>query len=157
MKTLKNLLLLFLFAGLITACHSSATFENYQNIQNEIWCNRDTADFQIAIPDSGKYTVTLLLRHTTDYEMANLWCFLQAGTADSVLLKDTVNIKIAEPDGRWIGKGSSIKSLEQIINYPEVTFPAGMIRIQIEQAMRAECMKGIKDVGIKICPVSHEK
>ena len=65
-------------------------------------------------------------------------------------LSDTVNLKIAEPDGRWLGKGNSIKTLEQPINRNPVTLPQGNVIFRIEQGMRMEEMAGVKDVGIKI-------
>ena len=86
----------------------------------------------------------------TDYEMANLWCFVSTRSHGQEQLSDTVNLKIAEPDGRWLGKGNSIKTLEQPINRNPVTLPQGNVIFRIEQGMRMEEMAGVKNVGIKI-------
>ena len=59
-------------------------------------------------------------------------------------------MKIAAPDGSWLGKGNSIKTLEQPINRNPVTLPQGNVIFRIEQGMRMEEMAGVKDVGIKI-------
>ena len=83
-------------------------------------------------------------------EVANLWCFVSTRSHGQEQLSDTVNLKIAEPDGRWLGKGNSIKTLEQPINRNPVTLPQGNVIFRIEQGMRMEEMAGVKDVGIKI-------
>ena len=117
---------------------------------DEVWNRYHIVEFTADIPDSGQYIVKLCLRHTTDYEMANLWCFVSTRSHGQEQLSDTVNLKIAEPDGRWLGKGNSIKTLEQPINRNPVTLPQGNVIFRIEQGMRMEEMAGVKDVGIKI-------
>ena len=125
----------FLSVILMGACQSPAVFEKYEEQPDEVWNRYHIVEFTADIPDSGQYIVKLCLRHTTDYEMQ---------------LSDTVNLKIAEPDGRWLGKGNSIKTLEQPINRNPVTLPQGNVIFRIEQGMRMEEMAGVKDVGIKI-------
>ena len=116
----------------------------------ESWNRYNVIEFTAPIPDSGLYKVTLNIRHTTDFETANLWCFVTTRSHASQQLKDTVNIKIAEPDGRWLGKGGSIKSIEQPVNRNPVLLPRGDVRFRIEQGMRIEEMKGVKNVGLRI-------
>lgn len=139
--------LLVLFTA---ACHSSAVFEKYEELPEENWNRYKVIEFTTRIPDSGFYNVSLNIRHTTDYEMANLWCFISTRSQAEKQLKDTVNIKIAEPDGRWLGKGGSIKTVEQNINRNPVYLPQGEVKFRIEQGMRIEDMKGVRDVGIRV-------
>ena len=140
----------FLSVILMGACQSSAVFEKYEEQPDEVWNRYHIVEFTADIPDSGQYIVKLCLRHTTDYEMANLWCFVSTRSHGQEQLSDTVNLKIAEPDGRWLGKGNSIKTLEQPINRNPVTLPQGNVIFRIEQGMWMEEMAGVKDVGIKI-------
>ena len=140
----------FLSVILIGACQSPAVVEKYEEQPDEVWNRYHIVEFTADIPDSGQYIVKLCLRHTTDYEMANLWCFVSTRSHGQEQLSDTVNLKIAEPDGRWLGKGNSIKTLEQPINCNPVTLPQGNVIFRIEQGMRMEEMAGVKDVGIKI-------
>ena len=65
-------------------------------------------------------------------------------------MRDSVYMKIAAPDGRWLGQGYNIKTVEQPIGKNPVFLPQGEIVIRIEQGMRREQMNGIKNVGIKI-------
>lgn len=146
-----NKLQILLFTGiLLGACQTPAVFEQYDHIKNEEWCRGHVVELNASIPDSGRYMVEILLRHTTDYEMANLWCFVSTRSKATQEIKDTLNIKIAESDGLWLGEGRSIKSLAQPLRHNLVTLPQGSVTFRIEQGMRQDCMKGIKDIGIRI-------
>lgn len=144
----KIIIPIFLFFCI--ACHSSAVFEKYEKLPDETWDRYYPIEITANIPDSGQYNIKLCLRHTTDYEMANLWCFISTRSHASQQLKDTVNIKIAEPDGRWLGEGGTIKTLEQAINRNPIALPQGQVVFRIEQGMRIDEMKGVKDIGIKV-------
>lgn len=146
----KYILIAWIF--LHVACNPNIVFEKYEDVPGEIWNRYKVMEFTANIPDSGQYNITLCLRHTTDYEMANLWCFVSTRSQLSRQLRDTVNIKIAEPDGHWTGSGNAIKTIEQPINLNPVSLPQGKVIFRIEQGMRIENMKGVKNVGIKISP-----
>lgn len=139
------------------ACHSSATFEQYQELPAEVWDRYNVVKFTTHIPDSGLYRISLHVRHTTDYEMSNLWCFLSTQSNGKSPLRDTVNVKIAELDGRWLGKGGRLKNITQPIHRSPIVLPQGEITFSIEQGMRIEKMKGIKSVGLRIEKVTEQE
>lgn len=139
---------------LTTACQPSAVYEKYRDIPKEVWNRYYPLEFTANIPDNAQYNIYLCLRHTTDYEMANLWCFVSA-RGKHFSFRDTVNLKIAEPDGRWLGKGGTVKTLEHPLPHNPVFLPAGNISIRLEQAMRFENMNGIKNLGIRIEKVNN--
>lgn len=149
---MKRYLIPILFL-LCAACNSSAVFEKYQELPDENWSRYNVLEFTANIPDSGLYQVQLCLRHTTDYEMSNLWCFISTRSSLPTEIKDTLNLKIAEPDGRWLGKGRTIKTIEQNINRNPVMLPRGQVVFRIEQGMRIDDMKGIKNVGLKVTKI----
>lgn len=139
-----------LIAFVAFSCRDGAVYEEYYHVGSEEWCVKDTARFNVVIPSAGTYTMEVCLRHTTDYEMANLWCFVHGRDSLQQVFGDTVNIKVAETDGRWIGSGSSLKVVEQLMNKRSVSLPKGEYTFTIQQAMRIKCLKGVKDVGLKI-------
>lgn len=154
-------LIIPLLLAVAAACQPSAVFEKYQEIPQEIWNRYYPLEFTANIPDSAQYNIYICLRHTTDYEMANLWCFVSTRSKHSAF-RDTVNLKIAEPDGRWLGKGGTVKTLEQPLPHNPVYLPAGDMVIRLEQGMRFENMNGVKNLGIRIekitdnSPSNHE-
>lgn len=134
------------------ACRSGAVFERYVEIPDEIWSRYHVVELKASIPDSGLYDVTLCVRHTTDYGMANLWCFVSTRSHAPMQLHDTVNMKMAEPDGRWVGEGRINRIVEQPVGKNPVYLPQGTVIFRIEQGMRFEEMEGVKSVGIRVEP-----
>lgn len=151
----KYILLLIIVA--LAACQDSSVFEDYKTLDNEEWCLRNDAVFEIDIPATGNYNIDLCLRHTTDYEMANLWCFMNLKDSTGIILTDTVNIKVAENDGRWLGQGHSVKALQSPINKKNIHLDQGKYTLTIEQGMRTKCLKGVKNVGVIINPAQIGK
>lgn len=144
---------LLIVAGLLTvlaACREEAVFERYAEIPDEVWSRYHVVEFKAEIPDSGLYNVWLCVRHTTDYEMANLWCFLSTRSHAPVQLHDTVNLKMAEPDGCWVGEGGMVRIVSQPIGKNPVSLPKGTVLFRIEQGMRFEEMAGVRSVGIRV-------
>lgn len=147
----KKYIYLILFILLLhTACRQNCVYEDYRDINKEDWCRSEVVEFETTIPDSGRYMVSVFLRHTTDYEMANLWCFLSTRSSAAQELKDTLNIKVAEPDGRWLGDGNMVKTIRQPLHKNPVVLPKGTVTFRIEQGMRIECLKGVKNIGLEI-------
>lgn len=155
MQNKKYILLLPVFILLYTACKQNGVYEDYKSIEGEKWCRENIIEFETVLPDSGKYMVNLCLRHTTDYEMANLWCFVSTRSSLTQELRDTTNIKVAEPDGRWLGDGNTVKILRQPLVKNPVTLPKGRVIFRIEQGMRVECLQGVKDIGLEILKVTE--
>lgn len=133
-----------------TSCQQSSVYEGYKDINNEEWRRSEVIEFETTIPDSGRYMVSVFLRHTTDYEMANLWCFVSTRSSAAQELKDTLNIKVAEPDGRWLGDGNTVKNIRQTLHRNPVTLAKGTVTFRVEQGMRVESLKGVKNIGLEI-------
>lgn len=132
------------------ACQPGIVFEKYESLPEEVWHKYHAVEFLVPIPDSGQYRVSLCLRHTTDYEMTDLWCMVSTRSHATTQLADTVDLKITETDGHWIGTGGRIKTLEQAINLNPVNLPKGNVIFRIEPGMPLEEINGVKDIGIKI-------
>lgn len=155
MRNKTQIILLFFPVLFFMACKPGSVYEEYKSIDGENWCRANVVEFETTIPDSGKYIVNLYLRHTTDYEMANLWCFVSTRSTAAQELKDTTNIRIAEPDGRWLGDGNAVKTVRQPLSKNPVVLNKGSVTLRVEQGMRVECLKGVKDIGIEIVKATN--
>ncbi|MDR1756919.1 MAG: gliding motility lipoprotein GldH [Culturomica sp.] len=147
---MKQIVLCFSLLLALLSCKEEAVYESFESLEGEEWQVGHPVLFVAEIPEKGDYDISLGIRHTTDYEMANLWCFLRVADTVGNLWKDSVDIRLAEPDGRWVGDGHSLKTLE----YPLTTLPmpveAGKYTFTVVQGMRTQALKGIKDVGLVI-------
>lgn len=145
-----NKYILLLTVLLVVACKQQGTFEGFYSIKQENWCIQDTALFKVDIPETGRYGIDVCVRHNTNYEFANLWCFVYATDSVKMVLGDTINMKLAEPDGRWCGSGYSLKLVEHPLKQKIVTLEKGAYTFKVGQGMRVRCVKGIADVGIRV-------
>jgi gliding motility-associated lipoprotein GldH len=65
--------------------------------------------------------------------------------------RDTVEIMLATPEGKWMGKGLGDLWDNQILFKRNVTFPEpGEYKFEITHAMRANPLTGILDGGMRI-------
>lgn len=75
--------------------------------------------------------------------------FLHTTFPDGNQTHDTIELILAYPDGRWIGKGTSSMRDNKILLNDNLCFPLkGNYHFEIEQAMREPVLEGITDVGI---------
>lgn len=139
----------FIFLWLIGCSDPTLLYQDYQVVSDEEWCMNHPVSFSFTLPETENCELTLSIRHTTDYEMANLWCFLNVCDSTGSIFRDTIDLKLAEADGKWLGEGNTIKTIERPLKHP-LLLPQGNYTVNIEQGMRIKCLKGIKNVGVKI-------
>jgi gliding motility-associated lipoprotein GldH len=77
--------------------------------------------------------------------------FVEIEQPGGEVLRDTFEIVVADPSGRWLGKGfGGIKTLQTLYRR-DVYFPVpGEYTISLQHGMREDVLTGIHDVGIRI-------
>ena len=66
-------------------------------------------------------------------------------------MRDTVEITLAAPDGKWLGEGLGDIYDNRYLFRKAFKFPkTGEYRIELIQAMRVNPLPGIMDAGIRI-------
>lgn len=139
---------------LCAACQTDAVFERYEELPEERWNRLQAIEFVVEIPDSALYEVEICIRHTKDFETANLWCFVSAHVEGSEKMRDTLNLQIAELDGRWLGSGGIIKEITEPLRRNPMALPAGTVVFKVEQGMRTEELQGMKNVGLRVSRIT---
>ncbi len=127
-------------------------FDERKVISEAKWAVEDRVPFDVTVNDTvGVYAFGMNLRHMENYRYSNLYVFLHTTFPNGNLTHDTIQLMLAAPDGRWIGKGSgSMRDLHITLN-PRMRFPVqGTYHFEIEQAMREPVLKGISDIGLFI-------
>lgn len=143
----------------ITSCDKNRVYEKSKSIEENRWFVDDFVRFNVNIPDNSiPYNFYIIVRNSTDYPYSNIYFFIRTKLPDGTVLADTVNVPLAEPDGKWLGRG--------IGKYREVTirmiegsrFPQqGEYVYEFEQAMRQDVLEGINAVGIRIEKLNQNK
>lgn len=143
---------IFLFLVLTGSCDRKRFFEENIAIPEGQWNSRNHVIFNVDIPTiTAPFNVYLNLRNTPDYPFSNLFLFMTTHYPDGTSSADTLELLLADYQGRWLGKGMGSVRYNRFLLKKSLHFPAkGKYRFEFEQAMRTPVLKGIKDIGFRI-------
>jgi gliding motility-associated lipoprotein GldH len=136
----------------LLSCGDQRFFEEYVSIPGAEWKASERARFEVAIEDTAAhYDFFINIRNTGAYPYSNLFMFINTYFPDGRASRDTVEIFLADAEGRWLGQGSGGIWDNRVLFRRNVLFPmSGTYRFEIEQAMRLETLPEIMDVGLRI-------
>lgn len=148
--------LVLLIGMMMSSCSDNALVDKNVAIEGRQWDYEYKPGIEVEVTDAQqRYDLFLNLRHTNNYPYSNIFVLLHQRHPNGTRDTTRVEIRLAEPDGRWLGSGSgSLFSHQQLVrgNY---TFPdTGRYVFSFEQNMRENPLPEITDVGIRISPAN---
>jgi len=137
---------------LLPACDRSMVFEDHGRIAPTGWNYADRIHFEAQIQDTTSlHNLYISIRNTTDYAYSNFFLFLDIAFPDGKTLRDTIECVLADPKGRWTGRGFGRIRSNRFLFRTDVWFPqSGTYTFTMQHAMRQELLTGISDIGIRI-------
>ncbi|WP_299578356.1 gliding motility lipoprotein GldH [uncultured Sunxiuqinia sp.] len=149
---MKNILRGIAIILLIVACDANRVYEDYKFIGEEGWHKDSAARFQVPVDSSGSsHNVYINIRNKGNYPNSNIWLFLEIVSPQGKVLTDTVEYILAEKSGKWRGSGIGDLFDNQFLYRKNVHFDEpGEYRFAIRQGMRAQQLKGIHDIGLRV-------
>ena len=116
---------------------------------NEMYCFQDS--LSTSVPEKMHFEIDL--RHTNIYPYQNLWLYIQTKGSDGVTRIDSIDFKLSEPSGRWLGTGwGSFYSITYTL--PDLTIKktshTRWFRIDIQHGLRDEVLPGIENIGVRL-------
>jgi gliding motility-associated lipoprotein GldH len=153
-QLIKGFALLFSGMVLMISCHNKIVFSDYRALQGSKWHQDSILRFDMTVPDSTKiYNLYLNVRNEGRYPYSNLWLFVKIIPPKGKVLNDTIELSLADPDGKWLGYGlGDLYDLKY--PYKQTTFfpLEGYYRFEVRQGMRSDdgSLKGIHDFGITL-------
>ena len=148
---LKKIAFISFVMMMFSSCgNKNVIFDESVVIPNASWDNQEIPYFDVNVEDTlSAYNFYLNIRHLENYRYSNFYMFLHTTFPDGNQTHDTVEIVLAYPDGRWVGRGSGSMRDNNILLNDNLYFPLkGNYRFEIEQAMREPQLDGVTDVGI---------
>lgn len=141
--------MLFLTCWACNAPH--VLYENYHTLPCETW-NRDSiVHFRVELPEAGLYTLSIGIRHSTDYKYGDIVCYLLTSFNGQVSERDTIHVPFIDKDGAWLGVGvNGLKTLTRPLEGLHRFDSAGTYIFRIGHQMKEKELKGIKNIGIQI-------
>ena len=149
---------------LILSCETNTAFSTNKSVSG-VWNKEEVINFDLPQLDSLKtYNLFVNLRNTNDYKYNNIFLIVAMDFPHGKIVTDTLEYKMANPDGSWMGNGiGSIK--ENKLWYKEhVSFKEeGVYTVSIKHAVRnngnvegVTNLEGITDIGFSVEEITQE-
>jgi gliding motility-associated lipoprotein GldH len=150
-KQLSQLLPLLVLLFLFSCADKSIVYSNVQNVSPQEWMPEEKVGFLVTITDTTvKYDFSIYLRHNIDYGWSNLFLFMKTVYPNHTYSLDTLECTLAEPTGKWLGRGFGTKK-ELTVLVKTVKFSQkGNYFFEMEQGMRDLKLKNMENIGIII-------
>lgn len=160
-RTSRLLSLAVIFCFLISSCDSKSVFDVYKSVPNQ-WHKDSVANFSFKAPDTLKnYDLYVQLRNTNAYKFSNLFLIVELNYPNGKAVKDTLEYKMAAPNGELLGEGfSDLKENKLWFRGFKTPFQfeeKGEYTVNIQHAMRnsgdvngIENLEGITDIGFRV-------
>ena len=159
-KVHSTIIMASLLVGLfiLASCSEPNLYDKYIQVNAEGWNYKDQVEFEVQITDTiSPINFYLNIRHNADYNFRNLYLFLHTQFPTGQQSTDTLEIILAAPDGKWLGKGYGSIKEDRVLLKKDVYFPiSGPYTFRLEQAMRQKNLKGIEDVGITLKKIQDQ-
>jgi gliding motility-associated lipoprotein GldH len=152
--------LLPVFSVLLLSCSSSdIVFTDSRTIPGKVWSVNNVSTFDVPVNDTlTANDITIMLRTGSSYPFRNIWLFVTANNPDGAAITDTLQYFLADEKGGWYGKGFGDIHALNLPYKSNVYFPAsGTYKFSIRHGMRAEDLKGVYDIGLKVEKVRIKK
>jgi gliding motility-associated lipoprotein GldH len=144
----------FVVFSFLLSCDDGAVYHRFQPIKNNSWNKQDIVDFLIDslfVDPYKRYDVELEIVNNNQYPYRNIWLLVQQNMTDTAFVSDTVEITLADPQGKWLGKGSA--GLYQLSVPYKTSVTLDSMRaylVRIRQVMKDNPIKGIEKVGVLV-------
>lgn len=139
---------------LLTACAPDPDDASvYENLPESGWCYGDTLELRPRMADSlATGTLMVAVRHDGSYPYSDLYMEVSyranpADVADKRIHRDTVRMTVADPYGRWTGRGFGASYQNEATLSHRVTLRDSG-EVALRHIMRTDTLRGIVQAGI---------
>lgn len=145
-------LIICLFIWQLYACNNNLIYTNSIPFTGEEWDLENIPSFEPQITDTAcSNNIYFTIRTGTAYPFQNLWLFVTTTSPAGKSITDTLQYMLADEKGKWFGKGFGDVHELNLPFKTNVYFPEeGIYSFKVRHGMRAEILKGVYDIGLRI-------
>ena len=120
-------------------------------IENQNWSYANRIKNSVKIDDPNiPYNLYINLRVTGEYKYSNIFVLIHR-TGPKLKGVTRYEVKLANPDGEWLGQGSGNLYSYQVPFLTNFKFPEkGTYTFEMEQNMRDNPLHEVNDVGLRV-------
>ncbi|MCG2417620.1 gliding motility lipoprotein GldH [Aequorivita sp. F47161] len=155
---MNKVLAFFLITIFFVSCESNTVYSEIRAMDDH-WGAEEVVAFTLPQLDSLKqYNLFVNIRNTNEYKFNNLFLIVSMNFPHGKTVTDTLEYRMANPDGSWIGQGIGDVKENKLWYKENVRFlEPGNYTVTIGQAMRnngevegVTKLEGVTDVGFSI-------
>lgn len=161
MMKIQRMTFFCLIAFICFSCQNDNIYQDAGVLPASGWALDQTVYFQDTLSSRApeKMGFEINLRHTSLYPYQNIWLYIRTKSSDGKIRSDSINWKLSEPDGLWLGTGWG--SLYQIAyRLPDLevkkTGKKRWFQIQIEHGLRDKVLMGVEDIGVRLFAIQEK-
>ncbi|MBA4152799.1 gliding motility lipoprotein GldH [Flavobacterium sp.] len=156
--TLKNSFFLVVLLLFLVSCDKKRVFDEYKTV-GQNWHKDSIVSFTFEQKDTlTKQNLFINIRNNKNYPFNNLFLIVEMEHPSKKTLVDTLEYKMAKPDGTLLGEGLSDTKENKLFYKENFVFKnSGQYKVTIQQAVRQsgkiegiEKLDGITEVGFRI-------
>lgn len=150
----KLFVVFFIVFAFLSSCNEGEVYYRFHPVKNSTWNKGYTLDFLLdslsVVPDK-RYDIMLEIVNSNRYPYQNIWLFVQQNLTDTTFVSDSVEVKLADSLGKWLGKGSAGLYQLSVPYKTSVTLDSTRAYlIRIRQGMKDNSLEGIEKVGVLV-------
>jgi len=136
---------------LLQACDNGGLTDSNISMPSRNWNYANKVRAVVEVRDAAKpVNIYFKLRHTSDYRYSNIFVLLHVSGGTLKKQSRRYELRLAQPDGQWLGAGSGNLFTSVVPLLTNYKFPApGKYLLEVEQNMRDNPLREISDVGIR--------
>lgn len=148
-------LIILLFTLLAAGSCGKRDYSSWQHLPADGWAYADTISLMpvdTTLTDNDSVlngALHLALRHSNAYPYSNIWLELTYRNSDSHTIRDTINLRLADLYGRWLGSGFGAGYQRELTVSPQTSIDLTK-PMRLRHIMRVDTLQGIEQVGIFI-------
>lgn len=150
---LRTLLLILLFvAGFMVSCDENRVYDTYRHLPESVWQADSLQTFEFSVENTRQqHNLYFNIRNDRSYAFSNLWLFVTITSPNGTALTDTMQVILADPSGKWLGKGFTGIYHSKVTYRSNIFFPEeGKYSLMLQHGMRPQELRGITDIGVRL-------
>jgi len=142
-------ILLVLF---ISSCEPIQLYEQTTIYPSHDWSSKQVNHYQFNITDtSSLYKIYFVIRHHNAYHYKNIWLQVNTQSPKDTLVKQTLNLQLADDQKGWLGVGMDDIFDQRIpINATPTKLKLGLYHFSMQHTMREDPLLGILATGLRV-------
>ena len=156
MRSITYIIIAVSLFALLAACgRGERDYSSWEQLPAEGWAYTDTISLlpvDTTLTDNDSIldgTLHVALRHSNAYPYSNIWLELTYHGDGPYMLRDTINMPLADLYGRWLGSGFGAGYKRELIVNPDTRIDLTR-PVTLRHIMRVDTLRGVEQIGILV-------